>query len=68
MNISHDQLEAIKYYDPTACLIDISEKESFIEGYLESLSPYECLILESFVGEEDEPSTYDLRVRAGCQV
>ena len=48
-----------------ACALDISDEESFVEGFFESMSPYECFLLES-VG--DESLTYDLRVRAGCDV
>ena len=48
-----------------ACGIDASDEESFVDEFLDILSPYECLNL--ILGAiEDKSLTQNLRIRAGC--
>ena len=58
LNLPLDHLRAIESYDSMACGLDLSD-ESFVNGFLDTLSPYECLLLESV---HDEMQTYDLEV------
>ena len=46
-----------------ACGIDASDENSFVDGFLKAMSPYQCLILKAI---EDKSLTSDLRIRAGC--
>ena len=46
-----------------ACGIDASDENSFVDGFLNAMSPYQCQALEAL---EDKSLTSDLRIRAGC--